>query len=148
VITGSTSRYECTCTGLYSGTHCDNSQYLQIAIALPVSTLLVTVIVIVVSIRVKGRQKEMRSLLELQEFLLTEAATSMLELEELRKTWEIAADDIALLGTVGRGAYGVVYRGRWRDMDVAVKALVGSYLSEEELRQELDREASMLQVCG
>ncbi len=44
----------------------------------------------------------------------------------------------------GRGAAGVVHRGRWRDMAVAVKIVRGLWLESDVAQTELDREAKMM----
>eukprot|EP00047_Mylnosiga_fluctuans_P000470 m.193244 g.193244 ORF g.193244 m.193244 type:complete len:1071 (+) comp10069_c6_seq2:105-3317(+) len=71
---------------------------------------------------------------------------SQRELHQLRKTWEINSSEIEMSDIIGQGGFGFVYRGRWRDMDVAIKTVEGSMMSPEEIKQELDREASMLQT--
>jgi serine/threonine protein kinase len=54
------------------------------------------------------------------------------------KSYEIPYDELELQEEIGRGAYGIVYRGMWRDSDVAVKQLVFSHnlppdLAEKEM---------------
>eukprot|EP00047_Mylnosiga_fluctuans_P024787 m.170404 g.170404 ORF g.170404 m.170404 type:complete len:1176 (+) comp9926_c0_seq2:488-4015(+) len=143
--------YTCSCHPGYSGPSChtaisSSSATVPVKVYLPAILVGLAVVGMVALIwfrRTHHRQNELHTrLLETEH----QAAASRLQLDELRKTWEIASEDFALLNEVGRGAFGVVYRGRWRDMDVAVKSLMESHLSEEELRQELDREASMLQA--
>jgi len=55
---------------------------------------------------------------------------------------ELAYKDIILESEIGRGAFGVVYRGRWRDGEVAVKKLSNA-LSASELN-EFRSEASLM----
>ena len=76
-----------------------------------------------------------------QKLLVTEH-----EVEKYRKAWHIAADEVQLHECIGRGAVGEVYRGVWRDMPVAVKTIKGAWMSSEEMEQELDHEASVLQA--
>ena len=68
------------------------------------------------------------------------------EAERHRRVWEIDADDIHLGVAIGRGAFGEVFRGTWRGMEVAIKTVQGSWMSEAELQKELDHEASVLQA--
>jgi LRR receptor-like serine/threonine-protein kinase FLS2 len=44
----------------------------------------------------------------------------------------------------GHGAMGIVHRGRWRDMAVAVKVIEGAWQASEETQAELDREAKVM----
>eukprot|EP00047_Mylnosiga_fluctuans_P024786 m.170385 g.170385 ORF g.170385 m.170385 type:complete len:1176 (+) comp9926_c0_seq1:488-4015(+) len=145
--------YTCTCNPGYKGLSCSTSIPLSSSPStVALKDYLPAVLISVVALAMVGffsyRRTRLRQHHLHTRLLETEhqAATSRMQLDELRKTWEIASEDFALLNEVGRGAFGVVYRGRWRDMDVAVKSLMESHLSEEELRQELDREASMLQA--
>jgi len=39
--------------------------------------------------------------------------------------WEIKLQDIDIVKEIGRGAYGIVYLGRWREEQVAVKKIIG-----------------------
>jgi hypothetical protein len=79
---------------------------------------------------------------DLSERLLTTAH----ELRAYRAVWEIDWKEVQHGDCVGRGAMGEVFRGQWRGMAVAVKVLTGVYLPLEELREEMDREATMLQT--
>ncbi len=63
---------------------------------------------------------------------------------ELRRSWEILEAELQLGAVVGRGAMGVVHRGRWRDMVVAVKVIGGAWQESKETQAEMDREAKMM----
>jgi serine/threonine protein kinase len=47
--------------------------------------------------------------------------------------WIINYDEIALGKQVGVGSYGVVYRGKWKGVDVAVKCFIKQKLSERRM---------------
>jgi hypothetical protein len=68
------------------------------------------------------------------------------QLISLRKVWEINWADLSVKDPIGSGANGRVFCGTWRDLSVAVKVLTASYLSVDELRKEMDHEATMLQT--
>lgn len=55
--------------------------------------------------------------------------------------WEIEYSEITLMSELGRGAFGVVYKCRWRNTDCVVKQLDKSKNDEESIRQFL-KEAS------
>ncbi len=69
-----------------------------------------------------------------------------MQLQRVRKTWEIGHEEIVIGEQIGRGAFGAVFRGVWRRMDVAIKTMTGAYMNEEDLQRELDNEASALQT--
>ena len=68
------------------------------------------------------------------------------EVEQYRKAWQIAPQELELSECIGRGAVGEVFLGRWRDMAVAIKTIKGAWMSGEEMARELDHEASVLQT--
>lgn len=68
------------------------------------------------------------------------------ELSSLRKVWEIDWTDIRPGLVIGSGAFGRVVRAEWRGMDVAVKMLSCAYLESDQMKEEMDREATMLQT--
>ena len=61
-----------------------------------------------------------------------------------RKIWQLAPCELRLMECIGSGAVGEVFRGQWRDMDVAVKTFRGVCMTNEEMESELDHEAIML----
>ena len=68
------------------------------------------------------------------------------EVQQYRRSWQIATTEVQLEECIGRGVVGEVFRGRWRDMAVAVKTIKGAWMSSAELEKELDHEATMLQA--
>ena len=67
-------------------------------------------------------------------------------LETIKNVWEISWNDLRTSDTLGTGAFGKVVRGKWRGMAVAVKVLTAIYMQSDSLREEMDREATMLQT--
>jgi hypothetical protein len=100
--------------------------------------------------RLRGRNRILRERLNSTSERLLTTEHEMLEtqgqLVALRKVWEISWSDLALEDCIGHGAMGQVWRGTWRGLPVAVKVLTGLYSSVEELREEMDHEATMLQT--
>ena len=68
------------------------------------------------------------------------------EVMQYRKAWHIAGDEMQMLECIGHGAVGEVFKGKWRGMMVAVKTVKGAWMSSEEMEQELDHEATVLQA--
>ena len=93
--------------------------------------------------RLRGRNAHLSELLLSTE---QEMEVTQHQLAALRKVWEIDWAEIHCTDCIGKGAMGKVWQGKWRGMDVAVKVLTGSFVSVEELREEMDREATMLQT--
>ena len=50
--------------------------------------------------------------------------------------WDIPLSEITLLEEIGSGQFGVVKRGRYRGMDVAVKMMKEGTMSEDEFIEE------------
>jgi hypothetical protein len=46
----------------------------------------------------------------------------------LRKVWNIAHDEVLMGKELGRGAFGAVFKGLWRDIPVAVKVFQSNEL--------------------
>jgi hypothetical protein len=49
-------------------------------------------------------------------------------------SWQISFSEIKLERELGRGAFGVVFKGKWRNQDVAVKKIIGDF-NEEQLKE-------------
>eukprot|EP01118_Nematostelium_gracile_P018804 TRINITY_DN8497_c0_g1_i1.p1 TRINITY_DN8497_c0_g1~~TRINITY_DN8497_c0_g1_i1.p1 ORF type:complete len:462 (-),score=77.47 TRINITY_DN8497_c0_g1_i1:4-1389(-) len=49
--------------------------------------------------------------------------------------WDIQYSELHLEKELGRGAFGIVYRGKWRFQDVAVKHLLNQKMTEKELAE-------------
>ncbi|EDQ91761.1 uncharacterized protein MONBRDRAFT_22889 [Monosiga brevicollis MX1] len=75
--------------------------------------------------RVHHRFSSLISVQELQERLIEE---SNLQLDELKRAWEIKAEDIHFLDSLDQGSYGEVWRAQWQDRIVAVKKLKHSVM--------------------
>ena len=93
--------------------------------------------------RLRGRNKD------LSKQLLTttnEMEATQTELVVICEVWEIDWDEVTRDNCIGQGAMGQVWQGHWRGMNVAVKVLTGVYQSDEDLRKEMDHEATMLQT--
>lgn len=76
--------------------------------------------------------------------------------EEMPEEWEIDAGELMLGPRIGIGSYGEVYRGQWRQTDVAVKRFLEQEVSEgvlEEFKAEVSlmrrlRHPNILQFMG
>jgi LRR receptor-like serine/threonine-protein kinase FLS2 len=111
------------------------------------AVFIVTAALVVVAVLVVRHQR--RQAVTLSERLLNteqEMQVTQKELAVLRKAWEISWEELECGACVGEGAMGHVYRGSWRGMPVAVKVLTGVYAPLEGLKEEMDREATMLQT--
>lgn len=53
-----------------------------------------------------------------------DSAVGATQLGSAVQGWEVAWEDINVEQLVGRGAFGMVYMGRWNELPVAVKVLV------------------------
>eukprot|EP01119_Soliformovum_irregulare_P014085 TRINITY_DN3814_c0_g1_i5.p1 TRINITY_DN3814_c0_g1~~TRINITY_DN3814_c0_g1_i5.p1 ORF type:complete len:444 (-),score=96.22 TRINITY_DN3814_c0_g1_i5:82-1413(-) len=61
---------------------------------------------------------------------------SMADLQaNLMTHWEINFEELTLTQELGRGAFGIVYRGKWRYQDVAVKLLLNQNMTDKELEE-------------
>jgi serine/threonine protein kinase len=61
----------------------------------------------------------------------------------IRSRWEIDPAELQLGAELGRGAFGVVFRARWRQQDVAVKQVGYQNLTSDEL-EAFSREAQLM----
>uniref|UniRef100_A0A671PTS5 Tyrosine-protein kinase n=1 Tax=Sinocyclocheilus anshuiensis TaxID=1608454 RepID=A0A671PTS5_9TELE len=50
--------------------------------------------------------------------------------------WEIHPDELTLSEKLGSGQFGLVWKGSWNDLQVAVKTLREGFMSEEEFKEE------------
>ncbi|XP_043112511.1 tyrosine-protein kinase ITK/TSK [Puntigrus tetrazona] len=50
--------------------------------------------------------------------------------------WEIHPDELTLSEELGSGQFGLVWKGSWNDMQVAVKTVREGFMSEEEFKEE------------
>jgi serine/threonine protein kinase len=60
------------------------------------------------------------------------------------EAWRIEWSEVSVFEALGQGAVGVVYRGVWRGLDVAVKVLRGEFTLSQDARGDFDGEARML----
>ncbi|KAL6060152.1 Tyrosine-protein kinase jak2 [Balamuthia mandrillaris] len=71
---------------------------------------------------------------------------------ELGFSWEIPFEELEFKNEIGRGAFGVVWKGIWRDSDVAIKRLQESnwkeFAVELEIMQKLRPHTNVLQLLG
>ena len=51
----------------------------------------------------------------------TPCSPSPAENSSLREVWNIAHDEVSMGKELGRGTFGAVFKGLWRDIPVAVK---------------------------
>jgi LRR receptor-like serine/threonine-protein kinase FLS2 len=109
---------------------------LQIVIPVVISIVLFAGLTAVVWRRMRRRNEDLS-----ERLIVTQR-----EMDRMRKAWEIDWSEITSSAVIGEGAMGEVWQGHWRGMSVAVKVLTGVYLPLEQLREEMDREATMLQT--
>ncbi len=60
--------------------------------------------------------------------------------------WKIPFGEINLLKELGRGQFGVVYKGKWRLQDCAIKVIPSERLGEKELREFRDEITLMASI--
>ncbi|RWS30532.1 Tyrosine-protein kinase Btk29A-like protein [Leptotrombidium deliense] len=64
-------------------------------------------------------------------------ATKKIQFSACDKSWEIRANDLSLLEELGSGQFGVVRKGKWKEIvDVAVKLMKEGTMSEQEFIEE------------
>eukprot|EP01117_Protostelium_nocturnum_P014323 TRINITY_DN5446_c0_g2_i3.p1 TRINITY_DN5446_c0_g2~~TRINITY_DN5446_c0_g2_i3.p1 ORF type:complete len:1553 (+),score=475.01 TRINITY_DN5446_c0_g2_i3:123-4781(+) len=96
--------------------------------------LLVLIIVIFAILYVRARRRKQNgfSMIDLSQINLGEAKSSLIDFDEFKHLKEI-----------GSGAYGVVFKATWRDMDIAVKLIKNDNVTAEQL-QEFLREVAII----
>jgi tRNA A-37 threonylcarbamoyl transferase component Bud32 len=151
-------QFACTCNPGYTGSQCQatlSPSSGQISPSGVTAVIVVAVLVgavataVVIALVMRMRRKARKLLAErllLQEQFLSEKEILLEEMSTLRSAWEIDPVELEMKECIGRGSFGTVHRARWRNMDVAVKNLHEAYVSLDEFRQELDKEATMLQA--
>jgi len=58
--------------------------------------------------------------------------------------WKISFDELQVGTKIGAGGFGVVYRGKWRDQDVAIKMLHRDSKIDKSQFEEFQREAALM----
>eukprot|EP00050_Salpingoeca_kvevrii_P021156 m.106941 g.106941 ORF g.106941 m.106941 type:complete len:477 (+) comp9202_c0_seq3:2026-3456(+) len=135
---------ECHCHFGYSGSRCNNP-FLLVVISL--ASIFAATIVAAFGVRLFQRQRSYALDASLKERLLAEKSY---ELDELQAVWQIDYSEISLFESIGHGAFGEVFRGRWQNHEVAVKqllpALAADLVAGDSTREEFLAEASILQL--
>lgn len=68
-----------------------------------------------------------------------------IEVQALRRAWEIAPDDLVLGKIIGTGGFGRVWDGKWGDHAVAVKVILGELLMmDDSVIDEFDKEVNFM----
>ena len=126
-----------------------NSFPLEIVLPVLITPFVLALIIFGVTVLVR-RWRRMRSSNKSLTTRLLSTQREMIQAQDvvqsMKKVWEVSWDEMHTSDTLGTGAFGNVLRGQWRGMSVAVKILTAMYMESEELRQEMDREATMLQT--
>ncbi|PRP87903.1 putative LRR receptor-like serine/threonine-protein kinase [Planoprotostelium fungivorum] len=108
-------------------------------VGIAVGCTLVVVIIVIVAAIVIHRRNQMR----LQQNKMVSIDLSQINLGAAKKSI-VDHTELKDLSLVGSGAYGVVYRAKWRDIPVAVKQIKAEFITEEQLRSFLG-EVAILQ---
>jgi serine/threonine protein kinase len=72
------------------------------------------------------------------------------------RSWEIDPSELTIEKEIGSGAYGIVYKGKWRGGDVAIKKMkensneieIESFKSESILMEKLRPHRNIVQIQG
>eukprot|EP00055_Hartaetosiga_balthica_P004541 m.12026 g.12026 ORF g.12026 m.12026 type:complete len:1198 (+) comp3941_c0_seq1:220-3813(+) len=136
-----TANHRCICDSGWGGTKCDTN-----VVGITIGTLFAIFICGAVGFfvfrRVRTRFHHMRIYQDLQEQLIQE---SQQELTELKKAWEIDADDLKFERSIDAGAFGEVWLASWQDRMVAVKKLKQSVnLFDERAVEDFNAEVSLI----
>ena len=111
VSNNSTQVPVCTCTIGFTGSRCQYATYYYIGMGVIVGIAIVTIFVIVLWRIIKARRAR-------------ESAFRH-HIKTLNDAWQISWKEIGLQSEIGGGASGRVWKAHYRDMDVAVKILIG-----------------------
>lgn len=77
----------------------------------------------------------------------------VLEKKLQQRSWDINYSDIVLEEVIGKGGYGVVHKGKWRNIAVAVKLIItetnkDEFLAEAELMHHMRPHENVMQLLG
>ena len=109
----------CTCTFSFTGSHCQDATYYYIGMGVILVIGIITLFVIVLWRTRKGRRERETALRR--------------HIQTLNDAWQISWQEIELQDKIGGGASGRVWKAQYRDMDVAVKMLIGDDESQSSL---------------
>ncbi len=101
----------CTCTIGFTGSRCHDATYYYIGTAVVLVIGIVTLLVTVLW-RTRKRRRERETAFRRH-------------IQTLNDAWQISWQEIRLQDEIGGGASGRVWKAQYRDMDVAVKMLIG-----------------------
>eukprot|EP01089_Gocevia_fonbrunei_P000345 TRINITY_DN10363_c0_g2_i1.p1 TRINITY_DN10363_c0_g2~~TRINITY_DN10363_c0_g2_i1.p1 ORF type:complete len:249 (-),score=43.00 TRINITY_DN10363_c0_g2_i1:561-1286(-) len=54
---------------------------------------------------------------------------------QIRERWELDFTELSFVGVIGKGAFGIVSKARWRSCEVVVKKLSNQSLNEEQIEE-------------
>ena len=101
----------CTCTVGFIGSHCQYAMYYYVGMGIVLFVGILSVSFVVVR-RIITKRREHESALRRHIKILNDA-------------WQISWQELKLQNEIGGGASGRVWRAQYRDMEVAVKMLIG-----------------------
>ena len=127
---GSAPECRCHCRAFYHGDRCNqlNTRDVALVTLLPLAVMAA----VLISGAAYRRVMRLRTTSALQEQLLSEKDSELLE---LHASWEVAPHDLIYHRSIGEGGFGEVWLATWlvRDELVAVKKLHTALLDEETL---------------